>query len=100
MASSRMLALTVGAMLLASCATMSVVSPDGKSSVSYRGTSIIGAEEISCGTMAGITTCSASGQNVAGLAQAIAPYVAQAYGIPLPPAPPAPTATATTGVTR
>lgn len=69
---------------LPGCLTISVKSPDGQSSASYTGTSIVGGEDVSCGSIAGVTSCSGSGQNVAGLAQAIAPYIAQAYGIPLP----------------
>jgi hypothetical protein len=86
----------LGAIALAGCATISVTSPDGKSSASYRGTSIVGAEDVSCGTIANVTTCSESGQNVAALAQAILPYLAGAGGIPLP----APTANPTSTPAR
>jgi hypothetical protein len=74
----------IGALAFAGCAAVSVTSPDGKSSASYRGTSIIGGEEVSCGELASVITCSVSGQNVAELAQAVAPYLAGAGGIPLP----------------
>jgi uncharacterized protein YceK len=73
------------------CASISVKSPDGTASASYTGTSIIGSEQVSCGTAAGITTCSESGQNLAALAQAIAPYLGGVAGVPLP----APAATPT-----
>ncbi|MGC2411101.1 MAG: hypothetical protein WA459_00160 [Stellaceae bacterium] len=76
-------------MLLAGCSSISVTSPDGKASATYSGTSIIGSEEVSCGQIAGVTTCSVSGQNVAALAQAIAPYLAGAGGIPLATSAPA-----------
>lgn len=77
------------------CLTISVKSPDGQSTASYSGTSIIGGEDVSCGTIGTVVSCSGSGQNVAGLAQAIAPYLGQLYGIPVPPAPPAPRETPT-----
>lgn len=80
----------LSAVALAACANLSVVSPDGKSSATYRGTSIIGGEEVSCGTMGTVTTCSESGQNVAALAQAIAPYLGGIGGLPLPTAMPTP----------
>lgn len=77
----------------AGCLSISVKSPDGASSASYTGTSIIGGEDVACGTIAGVISCSGSGQNVAGLAEEIAPYIARAYGIPIPqsavPTPPA-----------
>lgn len=80
---------------VAGCLTIAVKSPDGSSSASYYGTSIVGGEDVSCGTTAGVVTCSGSGQNVAGLAQAIAPYLAQIYGLPVSPAPAAPRPTPT-----
>lgn len=84
----RGLIITVGATAIAAagCLTIAVKSPDGASSASYTGTSIVGGEDVSCGTMAGVVTCSGSGQNIAGLAQAIAPYLAQYYGIRAPAA--------------
>lgn len=78
----RMLVLTVGAVLFAACATISVKSPDGSSSASYSGTSILGSEGVSCGAMAGVETCSVTGQDLAGLAQAIVPYLGPLIGVP------------------
>lgn len=75
------------AIAAAGCLSISVKSPDGASSATYYGTSIVGGEDVSCGALAGVVTCSGTGQNLAGLAQAIAPYLAQYYGIPIPPAP-------------
>lgn len=89
------LIVTAIAIAAAGCLSISVKSPDGASSASYTGTSIVGGEDVSCGSMAGVVTCSGSGQNIAGLAQAIAPYLAQYYGIPLQPAPTTPIVTAT-----
>jgi uncharacterized protein YceK len=91
-------ALTAVVIALGGCSSISVTSPDGKATASYSGTSIIGSEEVSCGQVAGVTTCSTSGQNVAALAQAIAPYLGAAGGIPLAssPAPAAATSSAST----
>jgi hypothetical protein len=81
------------------CLTISVTSPDGKSTAKYTGTSIIGGEDVSCGSMGGILSCSGTGQNVAALAQAIAPYVAQLYGLQLPAGAPTAIATSTPAAT-
>ena len=96
-----MLVVTVGALAIAACAEISVTSPDGTSSASYNGTSIVGSEDVSCGSMAGVTTCSVSGQNLAGLAQAIVPYLGPLIGLPATSAPavPRPTSTPTSAPT-
>ena len=74
-----------------SCAKISVVSPDGRSTATYDGTSIVGSEDVSCGQMAGVTTCSVSGQNLSALAMAIAPFLQGTGGTPIPVPTPAPT---------
>lgn len=96
----RMMVLIVAACAIAACAKISVVSPDGKSTATYNGTSIVGSEDVSCGSAMGVTTCSVSGQNLAGLAQAIVPYLAPALGIPIPPAQPTPTASPSPAVLK
>jgi hypothetical protein len=78
---------------IAGCLKIAVKSPDGQSTATYTGTSIVGGEDVSCGTLGNVVSCSASGQNLAGLAQAIAPYLGGAAGVPLPPPQPSPTPT-------
>lgn len=84
------------AMAMAGCLKIAVKSPDGTSSASYTGTSIVGGEGVSCGTTQGVTSCQGTGQDLSGLAQAILPYLAQ-YGA-LAAAVPAPSSTPTPSI--
>lgn len=69
----------------AACTTMSVTSPDGRSTASYKGTTMIGALSLLCGVNG---VCSESGQDVTAIASAVAPIVA-AMLTPTPQATPA-----------
>lgn len=76
------------------CLTVHVQTPDGTSTADYKGTTIFTGESVSCGSVAGVISCTGSGQNLQEIAMAIAPYIAPALGVPLP-VPPRPSATPT-----
>jgi hypothetical protein len=73
--------------LLAGCVNVSMLCPDGKSTVTYKGVSLTGNTAVSCiGSPLGGDTVQVSGIDIAALALAVAPLLAA----PAPPPPPPP----------
>lgn len=63
--------------VLAGCVNVSMVCPDGQSTVTYRGLSLTGNTAVSCvGSPLGGDTVQVSGLDIAALAMAVAPLVA------------------------
>jgi hypothetical protein len=81
--------LFLAVVLCGGCVNVSMLCPDGKSTVTYKGVSLTGNTAVSCiGSPLGGDTVQVSGIDIAALALAVAPLLAS----PAPPPPPSPPA--------
>lgn len=67
---------------MSACANIAVKSPDGNATATYKGTVLLGDEGVSCGSTEGVNTCTVTGRDIQGIAQAIMPLVAKYFGLP------------------